>query len=298
MPDDATHGAPGDSAPRKASYGDFEDVDDFDKDEEDDDAIDIEPWCFKSERTVVQPDGTLSTEYLWPERYAPAWYERKRRTLGIWVYGGEMLGEPEREGDLFRREWFPLYETLPPCRVWYSWFDPAFGKSRHACYKAIVVVAWDGLTYHVVDAWLRQTDPIPHALLWWQTAFQRYGPLGLVHGGYENDFGQHDRLARDFADMSTPLRVSPDTNRHGSKEARIESLVPLASVGRIAFPARMTPDVETLYNQLLAYPSGYTDGPDALESCISRLRGGSQGPVEYTSLAPRRYAPRPTRRHR
>jgi hypothetical protein len=52
----------------------------------------------------------------------------------------------------------------------------------------------------------------------------------------------------------------------------------------------MSADVEKLYNQVLAYPSGNDDGPDALESCTSRLRRGVAGRVEYASHGKRRYA--------
>lgn len=260
----------------------------------------ITAYCYRAERLVVTPTGEVATEYLWPQRYPPAWYGRKRRTMGPFLYESEENGCPIREGEFFKREWLDgcLWDELPEeADVWFSWLDPAFGESGKGAYKAIVVACTDGHAYYVVDAYVRNDEPVWKAFLSWGHFFERYPQLR--HGKYENDFGQDTRLARDIEDaekvLGFPLPVSGDSNQRGNKLARIESLEPLASTGRIRFPRRRTPDVETLFNQVLAYPSAL-DGPDALESCLSRLRRGAAMDLEYTSLGSRRYQ-RAGRRH-
>lgn len=261
----------------------------------------IQGLVYRAERLAVTARGDLVTEYLWPSRYLPGWYARKRLTMGPFRYEGEYNGFPSREGDVFKREWLEavLYDEHELAQAaaetgWkmFSWFDPAFGSKGKACDKAIVAGGTAGLDVFVVDAYVRNDEPMWKALLAWLTLFARWAALGLRHGQYENDFGQGDRLARDIEDFEPEygrLNVSSDSNRRGSKDARIESMQPLASNYRLRFPRVMTPDMERLYNQLLAYPSGNDDGPDALESMVARLRRGAAGALAYDSLGSRRY---------
>lgn len=248
-------------------------------------------YCYRA--STLLPTGDTVT--LWPERYPDSWYAEMRATMGPAKFDSEMNGAPVREGSFFKREWFPTYKTLPKSgqggvalRL-YSWLDPAFGKSKHACFKFLVLVATDGSNYYIVDAWASQTAPTYEMIEAWYGFFERYPDLR--HGGYENNFGQDDRLARDFEDairqFGYPLPVAGDANR-ANKDARIESLQPLASQGRIHWPEHPSPGVEELKAQMLAYPDGFSDGPDALESCIARMRHGAGQPPVYKSFGKRR----------
>ncbi|MBE2186749.1 MAG: hypothetical protein IAE99_08265 [Rhodothermales bacterium] len=238
------------------------------------------------------------TVYLWPERYEPAWYEDMEATMGPAKYESEMNGSPIREGAFFDESWFPTYDTLPDAASrLYLRLDPAFGHSESACFKALVVVATDGHAYYVVDAWLRQTEPTSAMLEATYVMFERYDAAGLRSGGYEKNFGQDDRLAEDFEDAAErhgyPLPIAGDDAR-GNKAERIESMQPLFSTGRVLWPAKMNPDVARLKAQCLAYPDGtYVDGPDVLESAITRLRLRGAGKKQvYQSLGKRRYTSR------
>jgi hypothetical protein len=275
----------------------------------------ISAYCYRATRI---DERTGETVYLWPERYRAAWYQRMRATMGPAKFESEMNGSPIAEGVFFKREWFPTYDALPEGEelTYFLWGDPAFGTSRSASYKAIVVCASGGRRFWVVDAWLRQTEPVRAMIDALYVLFERWGPQSggpgqLRHGKYENDFAQDDRLRRDFADAEErhgrSLPMSGDAN-NAPKDARIESLEGLASNGRIRWPSAEVAfthhagDVERLRRQLLSWPDGYDDGPDALESCVSRLRriaGG--GNFTYRSLGKRRYRPggrRRKRRHR
>lgn len=263
---------------------------------------DITPLCYRADRMAVNEDGEVVTEYLWPTKYVPDWYARRRATMGPFIYESEMNGAPIREGEFFKREWFEdvFYDELPDEEelTWFTWLDAAFGQSGKGAHKAIPICATDGTAYYVVDCYCRNDEDLARALDWWAQAFRRFP--GLLHGRYENDFGQENRLAPLIADAEErngfPLPVSGDSNKRGSKEARIESMEPLASTGRIRFPSKRNTDLDTLFAQMLAYPNGNVDGPDALESCLVRLRRGAAGSLEYTSLGGRRYE-RSGRRH-
>lgn len=284
--------------------------------EDDEIAAELSAYCYRATR--IGPGER--TVYLWPERYAPQWYKKMRRTMGPARFEGEMNGCPIAVGVFFQRDWFPTYAVLPPdATEWFTWCDPAFGKSKSACYKAIVVLATDARRFFVVDAWLRQTEPVSNMLDAWIELFDRWGPHGtnaapgeLRYGKYENNFGQDDRLSRDIGDAESrhnqSLPVSGDSN-NAPKDARIESMEALAAAGRILWPADQAfarspvqpyrADVERLRRQMLSWPDGYDDGPDALESAISRLRRRtSGGGMHYESLGKRRYGSRRRTRRR
>ncbi|MEL7170753.1 MAG: hypothetical protein AAGN64_15515, partial [Bacteroidota bacterium] len=264
---------------------------------------DISAHCYRATRSVVTPDGELQTEYLWPEAHAERWYLRKRRTMGPFIFESEENGCPIQEGTFFKREWLDaaLYDEVPELRRVYSWLDPAFGTSGVGAYKSIVVLGTDGTDFYVLDAYCRNDEPLSAMLDAWYGMFRAWDHHGLRHGGYENDFGQDNRLSLDFKAANKrhgwSLPVAPDSNRRGSKDARIQSMQPIVSQGHLRFPREMSPDVETLFNQLLAYPDGADDGPDALESGIVRLRRGAASELAYESTGPpRRYARQGRRR--
>ena len=86
---------------------------------------------------------------------------------------------------------------------------------------------------------MRQTDPLSDAIDWMYDAFERYPDL--LSGGYENDFGQDNRLERDFQDAEErrgyplPVRDSPTraATRRASR-ASSRSPRPGASASRVA----------------------------------------------------------------
>lgn len=258
---------------------------------------DVSIYCY---RAVRQDEETGETVYLWPERYKASWYHKMRLTMGPSRFESEMNGNPQREGVFFDEEWFPTYDELPEDLRHYLWMDPAFGESDSGSYKAIVVCATDRQRYYVVDAWVRKQEPVSAAIEAMYVLFKRHELLR--HGGYENDFGQDDRLKKDLQDAADrhgwPLPVAGDSNMRGSKEARIESMEPLASNMNILWPSAKVEginraDVQRLKSQMLTWPDGADDGPDALESCIARMRHrGATDPFEYESMGRRRYADR------
>lgn len=256
-------------------------------------------YCY---RATTQIESTGNTVYLWPERYERAWYERMRRTMGPSRFDAEMNGFPVVVGVFFEPKWFPTYDELPDeVERGYMWCDPAFGESQNAAYKAVVAVATDRHRYHVLDAWLRQQEGTRAMIEAMYVLYERWDLIR--HGGYEGTFKQDDRLAQDFQDAAQsrgyPLPVSAHDNL-SNKDARIESMEPLASNDRIQWPSKARrhkvnwDDVDRLKGQMLSWPQGaYDDGPDALESCIARCRlGGATSGIEYESLKERRYGRR------
>lgn len=271
---------------------------------------DFSVYCYRAER----PGKDGKTEYLWPQNHSIEWYVNTKLTVGPFIYESEYNGNPVREGEFFKSQWLPRFEIMqtPEGTIeminaegesrllklnskdlrWYSWLDPAFGTSTSSCFKSIVVLAGNGFDYCLIDAYCRNDETLASALDYWYTLFERYKRYGLRNGGYENNFGQDDRVIRDLNDLQWrhgyALPVSGDANQ-GNKNARIESLEPVLSQGRFWFPKDPNRDVQEIINQLLSYPFGPIDGPDALESCFSRMRfTPSRGGDIYKTVRKRR----------
>ncbi len=233
------------------------------------------------------PDGTKV--YLWEDRYEPRWYASMRATM-LSLFEGEMNGYPVRAGLFFKSEWFPRWRDLPEGATWFSWMDPAFGQSKHSCYKVVVIGCILGATYYVVACYCRQGEALSKALDWWHTAFERYPDL--LSGAYENNFDQESRLRPDLAAVAerhgAPLPVRGEPNRL-DKFVRIDGMQVRAEASQIQFPGSMDADMRVLWNQLMEYPdAAYIDGPDALESLISRLRTTATSTPSYESVGPAR----------
>lgn len=240
-------------------------------------------------------DGTV--RLLWPERYRPEWYANKRATMGH-LYEGEMNGDPRKPGTVFKN--FPRFsraelEQFGTGCVWWLWFDPAWGRTKHSAYKCWIAGCSDGSRFYAVKAYCRQGTAIDEALDAMYHAFDELGLFGLRDGGFEDAYDQEYRLRKDIEAAATrhgsrlPIYGYPNP---GAKDLRIMSMEGLFNLGLWKFPERTDDDMQQVIEQLKEYPdSEYVDGPDALAGLTKGLserarRIGSSG---YQSLGKRRY---------
>jgi phage terminase large subunit-like protein len=231
------------------------------------DQREIYPYSFRADRQV---DGV--TQYLWPQNFAPGWYQKKRATMG-YRYEGEYNGYPVKVGKIFTN--IHRTDDLSGMDWWYFWFDPAWGRSKSSSYKSGVVLASDGHRFVVAGAYCRQGTPMSAAIDAIYELFLKFEPHGLTYGGYEGVFGQDERLEQDL-DLAEEkkgyrLNIYPHDNK-GDKDARIQSLEGPINSGMIQF-VEGDKDVETIIEQLIGYPDlEYKDGPDSLEAAFRKLR--------------------------
>jgi len=80
-------------------------------------------------------------------------------------------------------------------------------------------------------------------------------------------------------------------NHTEPKELRIERLSPEFEAGLWLFPSNPGPGVRVLQEQLLNYPGGFVDGPDALAGC-SELLPDPVAPADAAQPLYRRLGPR------
>jgi hypothetical protein len=213
----------------------------------------------------------------WEEMYPTATLPELRRDYGYTGYLREMMGKAVIEGIKFKFEWFKTWKTLPRDirRVW-LYADPARGTK--GCYKAIVAIAWNGITYYVLKIWIRQTK---------QTSFFKYyydafAELSAKYrvkfmAGMEANFKQDDiitafdRWCDDEGLIRIGHRIKPIFNM-GNKDLEIEQTEVPIETGKLQFPEGQ--DMETLTAQYLIFNPGQKtdkDGPDAIARCLNRF---------------------------
>lgn len=222
--------------------------------------------------SVENPDGSSA----WPEQYPTARLEDLRSQYGPTGYQREMLGQPVIEGNLFKNEWFAYFRDLPDhrdIRRCWLYVDPAWGEKN--CYKAVVVIAWDGARFYLTHAWVRQTANL-HLYQYVYDVFHFLDRLyrARFRAAFEVSYGQArllDEFDRWAADRGLPPishRIKRIDNRE-NKNLRIERLETTIASGKLLFTQGQ--DVPTLVSQFLTYPDGFLDGPDAVAGCLERF---------------------------
>jgi predicted phage terminase large subunit-like protein len=220
----------------------------------------------------------LQGEPAWKERYNRAQIIDRMTVMGTRSAMREYFHEHMEEGILFRHEWItwgkvPRVKDLDGMEVY---TDPSFKDTKNNDFKAIVAVGKLGNTYYIYRCWLRQASV--NAMV--KTKYDFYSEYGeFARYRMEANFIQ-DLLLKDFdqeaeaTGITLPLRA--DKRDKPNKETRIENLTPLFERGLVIFNERErdNPDMQTLVDQFLAFPTGHDDGPDAVEGAVYYLNRG------------------------
>lgn len=154
-----------------------------------------------------------------------------------------------------------------------AFHDPAVGKKagQHTepDYAAIVVVAKDQDGYlYCLDAYIKR-DPLSKQL---ENAYHLHAKWQLDCMYVEDNGFQEDikRLYKEQNNLrpSEYLRVKGVTQTE-NKFKRISTLEPALTYGWLLFADTMNP---MLLDQLRQFPTGYDDGPDALQGVVGKLQ--------------------------
>lgn len=234
----------------------------------------IKVFALEDKRHKKALNGTPA----WKERYTIEQLKDRMAAMGTRSALREYFHEHIEEGLLFRHEWItwgkcPRLKDLDAVEVY---TDPSFKDTKANDYKAVVAVGKKGNTYYIIGAWIRQAS-VNAMVLANYAMYERFAEFARYR--MEANFIQ-DLLLKDFdaeaeaTGITLPLR--PDKRDKPNKETRIENLTPLFERGLVVFDEslRGTPDMQTLLEQFLAFPSGHDDGPDAVEGAIYYLNKG------------------------
>jgi predicted phage terminase large subunit-like protein len=213
----------------------------------------------------------------WKERYTKQHFELRRKLIGTNAFLREYFHQHIEEGTVFRNEWIQWRKPLPLHQYAQivDYGDPSFKETKNSDYKAIVLVAkrHDG-TIDILRAWVRQASI--SAMV--QTFYYHHSICKEFARYYiESNFLQAmflDEFKRHGNQVGYQLPIRGDARKKPDKYTRIENLSPLFERGHIFFneEERSNADMQTLILQLLSFPTGHDDAPDALEGGVNFLQ--------------------------
>lgn len=213
---------------------------------------------------------------------------RRRRELEgecVYLEGAEWLPE------YFDNIGFDRWPTDPEQGIRVIALDPSRGRGdKEGDYSAFVLVWFvsggNGPTLYV-DADMRNDRGDVEIA---QTSVQLWQAFRPHYFVIESESGQNDHLIRDIHQigdaMELPIAVaSVDSKIYGllgkgkiDKKTRIRSLSTYVSERWFRFKTG-SPGAKILKEQMMAFPLGHDDGPDALSYAIATLRQVSEGRV-------------------
>lgn len=216
----------------------------------------------------------------WKERYSAEQLLDKMPKMGYRASRREYFHEHIEEGIVFRYEWIqwgkvPALEKLEDIN---DYCDPSFKDTKKSDYKAVVTVGKQGRYVYVLSAWVRQATGTAMVQRMYDD-FETYAN----HARYwiESNFLQDlllDEFITEGDKRGYQLPIRRDDRKKENKEMRIENLSPLFERGLVIFNEKMrdNPDMQTLIQQLLSFPYGHDDGPDALQGGIDLLQASTR----------------------
>lgn len=213
----------------------------------------------------------------WKEHYTREDIERRMRDMGYRAAQRELFHKQIQEGTVFKREWihwhkFRSYNQYDHIVIYN---DPSYKDTKKNDYKALVAIGRIGTKIRILKAWVRQATKgeMVRAHYDMYEMFQR-GGAKIIYNYLEGKFIQEDiHMPEYVAESKTRgymLPISSDNRDKPDKFARIENLTPLfeRDVFEWEEDERNNKDMNVLLDQLLSFPTGHDDGPDALEGAV------------------------------
>lgn len=185
-------------------------------------------------------DGDDGWDYLFPEQFAPSWYDGQRATLGPTMAAALLDCNPIGDGNrMFKPEWFQTYQRMPPADSMniYTFIDSANAKRKNSDFTSIEVWGWGrDRCHYLLDAvhdrldLSGRTDALFALVERWRpkmTFWEQVGAMSDV---------QHVRMEMDARTFHFPIM---ELKQSVPKQDRIGWLVPLFEAGRIWMPDRL-----------------------------------------------------------
>ena len=215
----------------------------------------------------------------WSERYTRDEVMNRMRKMGYRASRREYFHQHIEDGIVFSNDWieFEPERAVSEFSEIVVYGDPSFKNTKASDFKAIVAVgrAKEGGKMHVIRAWVRQAS-IASMVAEFYGWYDRFGQNAAyyIEANMLQDLLFDDEFRRQGDDKGLQLPIRQDKRAKPDKFTRIENLTPLFERGQVVFSEnqRGNHDMQTLIQQILAFPTGHDDGPDALEGAISLLQ--------------------------
>ena len=215
----------------------------------------------------------------WPQKNTEAHINRVLKQKSHAAVQKEYYNNPLTEGRVFEKM---HYKPLPPLSEYsmlVCYTDPSYKEGRHNDYKATVLVGCWQQEYHIIKAYVLQTNTAQMidwhydiaALLQGQSCYY-FMEQNFMQDMFLNEFRNEGRRRK------VEIPISGDTRKKGDKYTRIESLLePLNRNGKLYLneAEQLNPNMQRLEEQFITLAPGsraHDDAPDAVEGAIFQLR--------------------------
>jgi len=229
---------------------------------------------------AIKEDGNP----LWADRFPIELLESLREEMGSTMFSQEYQNEPiDYENQVFKTETLHTFQTINEETRKFRYIDPAVGKNKKSDYHAVIngEVGLKTKTIYVVEIFLKKTTfqkMMDYVLEDYKLKRQEKTAMEAI---------AFQEIGKQWIDeKSKELGLYMPIAGHipkGSKESRIEGLVPLWENGTIKVKGEIVnkefvgaADMKKLIEQFEQYPKGKNDdGPDAVAGLVDTIRHGS-----------------------
>jgi predicted phage terminase large subunit-like protein len=212
----------------------------------------------------------------WKERYTRAILEARFKIIRYRMTQREYFHRHIIEGKLFKKDWlrFGKPPKISDFEAIVTYNDPSFKDSKKNDYKAIVTVGKYKNQWWILDVWVRQAtrSAMVQAHYDLHEKYTQAGAKILKHY-IEANFMQ-DMLIEDYVleskNRGYMMPIAGDLRAKPNKQGRIENMAIYFERGLcfINEAIRSSQDWQNFVAQLLGFPTGHDDGPDAFEGAM------------------------------
>jgi len=219
---------------------------------------------------TLEPDARRDGEALAPRRYPADKLAAIMRSSGDYYWGALYQQRPRgRDGNLFKREWFPIVTAAPAAARYVRYWDKA-GTTDGGAYTAGVLLAEHNGVFTIVDLIMGQWAADERESVIVQTAAADRAAYGYVEIGHEQEPGSGGKESAEATTRRLAGYVVYADRPTGDKALRAEPVAAQAAAGNVRMVA--APWNGRLLDILTAFPLGAVRDPvDALSGGFSRL---------------------------
>ncbi|HWR12477.1 MAG TPA: hypothetical protein VN445_11680 [Rectinemataceae bacterium] len=222
-----------------------------------------------------QEGGLIDGKPTWPEVFSKKRLASLRETLGQLIYMQEVNLVPiSEDGTIFSASWMRTYDLaeitgLTP-EITMTRIDPATRDAKKNCKKAVITGSLIKGIIYIRMAWIRHSSVLKMI----DAAYEQYDACRSYRITYEDNGGQ--ALLGPIFDSEAKgrgyyLPLKPWTEGENKLQRIEQGLSADLEYGRIRF-LKNDPDQRILIEQLVDFPNGDLDGPDALTGLVRDIK--------------------------
>lgn len=232
-------------------------------------ALKEEPPAYPATVTLA-PDNRQPGEALAPARYSADTLAGIMRANGDYYWGALYQQRPRgRDGNMFKREWFPIVAAAPAGARYVRYWDKA-GTTDGGAYTAGLLLAEHNGVYTIVDLIMGQWAADERERVIVQTAAADRAAYGHVEIGHEQEPGSGGKESAEATTRRLAGYVVYADRPTGDKVLRAEPVAAQAAGGNVRMVA--APWNGRFLDIITAFPLGAVRDPvDALSGGFARL---------------------------